>query len=343
MKRRKLWVPFVNEVNCVTDSWEAGSLGPSEVLVRNLCSHISAGTELACIAGLESFFTIPDTPGYTAVGQIEAFGTQIEALNIGDRVYTYGPHAEYFKIDTTDRWHGICVPVPEEVSNATAAFTHMATIAITAIRQSNIELGDRVLVTGLGAIGSLAAQLAQLQGAEVIALDRIPSRVEAAKDCGIAGAEIVEVGPISESLLKKLKEKPVQVFIDATGAAAVLEAYTPHLGASSQVIVLGSPRTPYQTNLAAFLQHFHLLPVNAALKGALEFIYPTHPSPFHKHSITRNAEIVLQLMAQNRLHIGPLQTQVLQPEKAGEGYKGLREHPQDYLGVLIDWTQNSGQ
>ncbi|WP_282781783.1 zinc-binding dehydrogenase [Phaeodactylibacter xiamenensis] len=343
MKRKKLWVPVVNEVDCVSDNWEAGTLAPAEVLVRNLCSHISAGTELACIAGEESFFSIPDTPGYTAVGQIEALGAAVQGFEKGDRVYTYGPHAAYFKIDTTDRWHGVCVPVPEGVTNETAAFTHMATIALTAIRQSTIELGDRVLVTGLGAIGNLAAQLAQLQGAEVLALDRIPGRVAAAKASGIAGAEVVGPGPVPESLRQKLTDQPIQVFIDATGAAAVLEAYVPLLGPSAQVIVLGSPRRPYQTNLTGFLQHFHLLPLNAELRGALEFIYPTYPSPFHKHSITRNAEIILDLMLQKRLHTEPLLTQVLKPENAAEGYQGLRERPQDYLGVLIDWTQKPDQ
>ncbi|MEQ8704962.1 MAG: zinc-binding dehydrogenase [Phaeodactylibacter sp.] len=343
MERRQIWVREINQVDCVHVHWAPGGLLPHEILVRNQCSHISAGTELACIAGEESFFSIPDTPGYTSVGIVEEIGAAINTFQKGDRVYTYGPHAAYFKIDTTDRWHGVCVPVPEGVTNETAAFTHMATIALTAIRQSNIELGDRVLVTGLGAIGNLAAQLAQLQGAEVLALDRIPSRVEAAKASGIAGAEVVGPGPVPESLRQKLTDQPLQAFIDATGAAAVLETYVPLLGPSAQVIVLGSPRRPYQANLTGFLQHFHLLPVNAELRGALEFIYPTHPSPFHKHSITRNAEIILNLMLQKRLHTEPLLTQVLKPENAAEGYKGLRERPQDYLGVLIDWTQNTDQ
>jgi len=342
MERRKLWVPSINEVICETEDWEPGTLMSSEVVVKNLCSHISAGTELACISGQESFFKIPDTPGYTAVGHIDKVGEHVTAFKRGDRVYTYGPHAAYFKTDTTDRWHGVCVKVPEGLPNEAAAFTHMATIALTAIRQSNIELGDRVLVTGLGAIGNLAAQLAELQGAEVLALDRIPNRVEAAKACGVVGAEVVREGPVSEALERALTNKPVQVLIDATGSAAVLEAYIPFLGPSAQVIVLGSPRQPYQTNLTGFLQYFQLLPLNAELKGALEFIYPTHPSPFHKHSITRNAEVVMQLMLQNRLHTSPLLTQVLRPEEASEGYKGLRERPQDYLGVLIDWTQMAG-
>lgn len=339
MIRRKIWVPAVNEVSCIEEDWEKGSLGDLEVLIENQCSHISAGTELACIAGMESFFTIPDTPGYTAIGTIVEAGGAVAGFKPGDRVYTYGPHAEYFTIDTTDRWHGLCVKVPEAVSNEEAAFTHMATIALTAVRQGGIELGDRVLVTGLGAIGNLAAQLAQLQGAEVIALDQIPQRVAAAKKAGVKGAAVVTGQELPESLQTALTDQPIQLIIDATGSAKVIEAYTPFLGPSGKIVVLGSPRAPYQTDLTRFLQHFHLLPWNAALKGALEFIYPTHPTPFQKHSITRNAQIVLSLMQQKRLHTSPLLTQVLAPATAAEGYAGLRANPQEYLGVLIDWTE----
>ena len=81
-----------------TDQFDEPLTSPTEVLVRNMFSHISAGTELACITGLESFFTIPGTPGYTAVGKILKTGEKVEHLTEGDLVYTYGPHAELFKI-----------------------------------------------------------------------------------------------------------------------------------------------------------------------------------------------------------------------------------------------------
>ncbi len=339
MVRRKIWVPDINEVTCITEEWAPPALGPRSVLVKNHLSHISAGTELACIAGLESFFTIPDTPGYTAVGTIAETGGHITAFQPGDRVYTYGPHAEYFQIDTTDRWHGLCVPVPEAVKDEEAAFTHMATIALTAIRQSGIEVGDEVLVTGLGAIGNLAAQLAQLQGGIVTAVDRLPERVSAARASGIAGAQVATGEGVNSALKAQLKHRPVQAMIDATGAALVIEAYAPLLGPGADIIVLGSPRAAYASDLTGFLQHFHLLPWNYQLKGALEFIYPTHPSPFHKHSITRNAAIVLDLIKEKRLHTHALLTHRLAPEAAAEGYAGLREAPGEYLGVLIDWTK----
>ena len=104
------------------------------------------GTELACLDGLESWFALPGTPGYTAVGEIIEKGSNVTHVEIGDIIYTFGPHAKYFIRDTKFRWNGLCIKVPDHLPEDVAAFAHMASIAFTSIWKSNIELGDYVLV-----------------------------------------------------------------------------------------------------------------------------------------------------------------------------------------------------
>ena len=41
-------------------------LRPCEILVENMVSHISTGTELACVSGSEDWFPLPKTLGYTS-------------------------------------------------------------------------------------------------------------------------------------------------------------------------------------------------------------------------------------------------------------------------------------
>jgi len=335
--RKKIWVPEVNVAQVVTDEFDEILSGPGEVLIHTHFSHISAGTELACIAGQESFFTIPDTPGYTAVGEVLKKGAEVEDLEVGDLVYTYGPHAEFFKIDVTDRWHGVCVKIPEGLDPALAAFTHMAGIAMTSLRSSGIELGDTVLITGLGAIGNLAAQLAQLQGGQVVASDPVAHRREAARACGIEDP----VDPHTADLKALVEERSggglATTYIDASGLAAVVEQSLELVSLYGEVILLGSPRAPYETNLTSMLQHFHNLPWSHTLKGALEFTWPTHQTEFVKHSIERNARLIMELMKKNRLLIEPLFSHKISPAEIQSAYDGLRDQPETYLGVVIDW------
>jgi 2-desacetyl-2-hydroxyethyl bacteriochlorophyllide A dehydrogenase len=338
MLNRKILVSKPWELEFVKDSFVETIEGLHDVIIKNLYSHISTGTELACISGKESWFQIPGTPGYTSVGRIEQKGESV-AHNIGDIVYTMGPHSERFKIDSTDRWHGICVPVPDAVPPDIAAFTHMAGIAMTSLRVSHIELGDTVLVTGLGVIGNLAAQLAQLQGANVIAVDRIDARLDAATRCGIATLVNAEKQDVKSEVEKLTNGKGVEAFIDATGVSKVVESYLDTVAFQGQVILLGSPRQPYQTDLTQTLQAMHLLPHSLKMSGALEFIFPTHENEFVKHSIERNSKIILDLMAKERLSINPFYTHKLYPSQAEQAYKGLRDEPEKYMGVVFDWTR----
>jgi 2-desacetyl-2-hydroxyethyl bacteriochlorophyllide A dehydrogenase len=339
LKRKKIWIPEPNVAELVTDQFEDTLSLPSQVLVRNVFSHISAGTELACIAGLESFFTIPDTPGYTAVGEILKKGSAVEFLEEGDLVYTYGPHAEYFIIDVEDRWHGVCVKLPEGIDPVLALFTHMAGIAMTSLRSSKVELGDQVLVTGQGAIGNFAAQLVQLQGGRVIASDVVDSRLEISSMCGIETA----INPLKSDLKAFIGERTdgkfVSTYIDASGQAKVVEQSLDLVSLYGEVILLGSPRAPFETNLTAYLQHFHNLPWCQNLKGALEFTFPTYETEFVKHSIERNARIILDLILQERLVVKPLHSHTIAPEEIQSAYDGLLNRPNEYIGVVIDWKR----
>ncbi|MBL7110957.1 MAG: zinc-binding dehydrogenase [Bacteroidales bacterium] len=337
MKYRKLLVPEIGKVTMVEEEWNGKISGPNDVIIRNHFSHISAGSELAAIDGLESWFNIPGTPGYTAVGEVLEIGEDVDHVIPGDLVYTYGPHAEMYKIDATDRWHGVCVKLPEGVRSDHASFTHMAGIAMTAIRNSNIELGDDVAVTGMGAIGILAAQLAQLQGARVIATDPEPTRREMAKQCGIMHVLDPILPDLKDQIMSMTNEQGVSTLIDASGMSKVIEQSIDFVALYGEVILLGTPRSPYETNLTGVLQHFHLLPHCLTMKGALEFIFPTHQMEFLKHSIERNASVILGLIKSGKLLIGPIHSHTMKPSDAQAAYDGLRNKKNEFIGVVFDW------
>lgn len=76
-----------------------------DTLIKNICSIISAGTEMAILSGNESWAPLPFMPGYGAVGTIESDGKG--RFKPGQTVFTYGTHSEFTGEET------VCLPLPE--------------------------------------------------------------------------------------------------------------------------------------------------------------------------------------------------------------------------------------
>lgn len=118
--------------------------------------------------------------GYCNVGKVVAVGRGVTEFQIGDRVASNGPHAEY-----------VCVPqnlvakVPDNVSDDEAAFTVIGSIGLQGIRNLNPQLGETIVVTGLGLVGLVTAQLLKANGCNVIGIDFDQQKVDIAKEKGI--------------------------------------------------------------------------------------------------------------------------------------------------------------
>jgi 2-desacetyl-2-hydroxyethyl bacteriochlorophyllide A dehydrogenase len=311
---------------------------PTEVIIKNRYSLVSVGTELACLSGTEEWFPLPNTPGYAAVGKVVAHGSAVTKVNLGDLVLTHGPHAEYFKIDTTDRYTGTCMKLPTGLFVELAPFTRMATIAFASIRVANIELGDNVLVTGLGLVGNLAAQLAALQGARVIGVDLSDQRRTCAQACGLSHTVDGSRPDWKNAVRQIAGRRGVTTYIDATGlSSAITEASTlvaPH----GETVLLGTPRAPHETNVTEIYRGIHL-PGFITYKGALEWRYPTFTEEFVKHSVERNSEIIMELATAGKLRFAPLLTHRVAPASAPEIYSALlARKDESYLGVVFDWS-----
>jgi 2-desacetyl-2-hydroxyethyl bacteriochlorophyllide A dehydrogenase len=317
---------------------EIGS--PTDVIVRNRYSLISAGTELACLAGGEPWFPLPRTPGYAAVGEVVEKGDAVTRVSKGDLVFTHGPHADFFKIDTNDRYAGICIRLPSGIRPDLALFTRMASIAIASIRVAHIEVGDQVLVTGLGQVGNLAAQFAVLQGASVVGADISARRRACAKECGIAITVDSRDPDWIEQVRRISGSRGVTTAIDATGLSAVVTEVIPLMAQFGEIVLLGTPRAPFETNATEIYSHIHL-PGFVSLRGALEWRFPTFKDEFVKHSVERNSEIILDLIASERIRVAPLYTHKVRPEGAAEAYAGLRDKKDEYVGVVFDWTPSN--
>ena len=309
-----------------------------EVIVKTSYSLVSAGTELTCLAGSESWFSFPSTPGYTSVGEVVKVGDQVIKVRPGDVVYTWGGHKQYNRINLAAPG-SMCIPVPDGIALPLVPFTRMITIALTALRVSDIELGDFVAVIGLGLVGNFAAQVARLQGGSVIGMDHNPGRVALAADCGTNNAIVMDNSTAAGIVAEITNQQGVTTLIEASGRPGAILDGLPLVGRYGEVILVGIVRGEYEANLTDMLDYIHLDSLgNVTFKGAHEWRYPVARDPFVKHSIERNSEIAMDLMRSGSLQVASLHTHTLSPDEAASAYHGLKNNKNEFIGVVFDWT-----
>ncbi len=338
MKNTRVIFSAPNRIEMQSAMEALAPLGAHDLLIQTHYSLISAGTELACLSGVEAWFPFPGTPGYASVGEVVDVGGQVTDFALGDIVYSMGGHQQYQRLDSSNP-RALCVKVPAGMNLAQAVFTRMVCVAFTALRVSTIELGDYVAVTGLGLVGNFAAQLAGLQGGRVIGLDLSGRRVELARACGVAHALVLNPATLEEDAAAITGGAGVTTLIEATGNPRALPPALPLVGRYGEVILLGTPRGAYESDLTEVLRHVHLDGLgNVTFKGAHEWRYPVPRDAFVKHSIRRNAELTLELIRAGELQVAPLHSHTLKPEQAEQAYNGLKHQKDEYIGVVFDWT-----
>lgn len=120
--------------------------------------------------------------GYCNVGRVVAVGEGVTDYSIGDRVASNGPHAEYVSVPKN-----LCAHIPDNVTDEEAAFTVIGSIGLQGIRLCNPQLGETIVVVGLGLIGLITAELLVANGCTVIGIDLDPNKIEIAAKKGIIG------------------------------------------------------------------------------------------------------------------------------------------------------------
>jgi polar amino acid transport system substrate-binding protein len=197
------------------------AIGPGDVLVRNHYSFVSVGTEKmkvsqarmslvekakarpdqvklvintlkehglsATVRKVQERLKAPTTLGYSCAGTVASVGSQMEEFRVGDRVACIGEgvatHAEYNAVP-----RNLVVHVPAGVSLEAASASAVGAIALQAIRQARLELGESVAIIGLGLLGQFLVQLCRANGCRVIGVDLDPGKCALAAQNGAEAA-----------------------------------------------------------------------------------------------------------------------------------------------------------
>lgn len=339
MKSRYVLFPAPNTVELHSEEVAGDGLACNEVLIRNECSMISAGTELACLRGEgEAAGKFPSRSGYASIGRVLAAGPGSRGVAVGDRVFYSGRHAEVqrFQHGQDHQW-GICYPVPEQVAPEDAPFGCLAQVAQVAPWTAPAEPGDTVAVFGLGVIGNLCAQLYRAMGARVIGLDPVAERCALARRCGIA--ETCDCPPAEQAA--RVREltggQGADLTVEAVGHSAVAMTAVEATRVLGRCVLLGTPRQPMTGDLTAMFSRLHLQGI--ALLGALNWRFPATAQRGVQHTVADAYRICFQMMLDGRLVVEPLRSHLVKPEEAPAMYRMLQDARDRAWGVIIDWRK----
>lgn len=336
-------IPDEYRLEIHTEQLDLDRLPAKAVLIEAETTVISAGTELAAYTAATpgvktpgSWNAYPWRPGYGLVGRVIEAGSDVERVRPGDRVFCFGKHASRQVYDMTSGKPMVSIfKLTEEAPAEKLVMLRMALVAIHAPQLTECRPGDTVAVFGLGTVGNLAAQLYRQAGLRVIGLDPVKMRCDRALQAGI---EIV-VDAAPDEQLAAVRDltggKGAQVTVEAVGHSAVVQTAIAACADFGQVILLGSPRVPYEGNLTRSFRDIHMRWLT--MRGALEWRLPPYAVFGVHQSVESNFWRVYDAFQSGALNLEAVTSHLITPDQLSAAYQGLLNEKETYLGVVVDW------
>ena len=309
------------------------------VKVKTQFSTVSSGTERANITGDPNIgpngsgsVKFPRILGYCSSGIVEEVGEKVTSVNPGDRVAMYwSVHSEYNVLEE-DRLVKI---EDDNLSMQEAAVAFITTFPMAAIRKTRLEIGESVLVMGLGLLGQLGVKLARVAGAvPIVAVDPVKERREEALKNGADFA----FDPFEEGFANKVKEVTnggANVCIEVTGVGSGLDGALDCMAKFGRVALLGCTRSSDFT--IDYYRKVH--GPGITLIGAHTQARPEVES--HAGWFTHRDDIkaVLNLISGGRLDLKGMIKETHTPNECPEVYARLVNDKNFPILVQFDWRE----
>ena len=244
------------------ESEEPGAPAAGEVLVAVQRVAV-CGTDLHAFLGDQTFFTYPRILGHELAVEVLEIGAGVSNVAPGDAcavepyldcggcvacragrpnccaslrvlgVHVDGGLRERMRVPARK------LHPSKKLGPDALALVEMLSVGAHAVGRATLEPGSRALVIGAGPIGLGVMAFARLAGAEVIALDADPDRLEHCR--GALGVEhTVVAGEGADTRVEQLTGGDrADVVFDATGSPASMQAAFAHVGHGGRLVLVG--------------------------------------------------------------------------------------------------------
>lgn len=237
--------------------------------------------------------------GHEASGQVVGLGPAVSRLTLGQRVslepgvpdftcsqclagrYNLCPDMRFFATPPIDGAFAELVtiheqfahPVPDQLSDDAAALLEPLSVGLWACRKAEVTAGSRVLITGAGPVGLMAAQCALALGASEVTLTDINDhRLQLGRDLG--ATTTVNTGVTS---LADFGVEP-DVFLECSGRPEALADALPTVARAGRVVLvgMGADEVPlplsriqeYELTVTGTFRYAHTWPAAISLAAA---------------------------------------------------------------------------
>lgn len=339
-------------------------LSPGDVRIATLFSGISAGTELSYYRGTNPYFdkrwdtdqrlfrslgredgahppdgvvmggaaaslTYPvDGKGSEEVGVVVEVGAEAGEIAMGDIVWgKWGHRSSAVRPADYARQRRL----PDGTSPVVGVFSQVGAIGLNVVLDADIHVGETVAVFGLGVLGQIVAQLARLNGAEVIAVDPNADRLATAASLGAAHTMNSRDGMVGERIRVLTGGRGADVALEVTGSYRALQESIRSVRYSSRVVVAGF----FQGDAAglALGEEFH----HNRIELRCSQISGVAPQLSHRWDEQRLQRTVMGLATSGRLDLQRLVTTIVPAERAAEAFELLDRSSDRGLQVVLQF------
>jgi NADPH2:quinone reductase len=284
--------------------WEAVEVpeqGPTEVRVR----HTAIGLNFIDVYERTGLYqsTLPMTLGREAAAVVEAIGSRVKDLAVGDRVAYVGPTSGAYsqaRVLAADR----VVKLPDSIDDATAAAIMLKGLTAQALlRQTyRVRKSDTVLIhAAAGGVGLIAVQWAKHLGAKVIAVVGSQEKAELVKQRHADHVLLVQDDWVA-AVKSITRGRGVNVVYDSVGKDTFINSLD-CLRPRGMMVSFGNASGPVPP----------FAPLELSKRGSL---YLTRPTLFHyiaqRSELRRAAQELFELVARSVIAVHVGQTYPLQ-------------------------------